>query len=1330
MSDKDLLNKWKGCLLAYSRHIKSGEDITAVVEEAIEVYVEIRERGLNISPSQYQPESRKLYIAISNAFIKHEKEDVSDMEFFVPRPILHQAGKSALAIPLIKLFPKHKVYVEPFSGSAAVYWRKKPSEQEIISDFSDLWPFVFNTIKNLTDDEIKKLESKQWKIDKKHFELIKGLKKDGQYNELPKLEKLYLLMYLSKASFFRNWTSFDYTAEGRTIKTSFKEWRERLANTEVVQSDYREIVKKYDSPDTLFFFDPPYYQKGDNGEKTDKRDVLDCGDGIDMEEFAEICNGLKGKCIITLPRDAKILQVFKKRGMLLSKIRRVQRFAHKRGDTKTEKNTLHWPVIRNFEHVGGENYFEDEWYEFVEYEFENEVMPFTFFKQPNASHGCGELEAYNMSGLLNHVPSLPVTVEQYFNGMRVQIHKDGERIGIFKRAGDDVTERFTKSLSAIASLPIEKAVFDCVVTGFLEDAEGEVQFNITDILYYAGEVSGSYFEGAIHDKPFSERRMVLEHIFERVTIMGVKLSECITVDEMSKLPNAVDFFARKPNSMGAILKSCSSEYRFEERADNWVMYRNEADLCVEVQSIHSDDNGRRYDCVVRTPSGYTVKIGHVTSDMDFKQGDILRVAFNSLSKVINEDTGEYYYKWKLPRIIEQKEMRSIPDTTYSVDNIIEMLKGDIIPEEDESFKPLTHKERSELPDSAFCYVKVINGKKVRKFPAHDEARVRNGLARLPQANLTRDEKQKVFRCLKAKAKKMGISVSEQEFELPDEWEESLNKLIDHFQVYPNAEKIMRFAWHVHVRGQNVHIDDRRQIDSEHVIGFTHVLPVRLSKRPHTFEEAEMLVKKEIFPYIENSLKDPEKSFLSIEKEGLSFRKWLDFEGVFDKSMKPDEDPYGYYVKFDEGWWEPGVLLKDKHELFFHAKYGRIPDTKFVERIRGSTKKTIEGSAKWEFASSYNNPFVLSEEAVRNKWIPPFMQSALPSKAEEATPGQFRYWTLENEEKRRYVRSVLIDALEKGDPVVEKLQKCISFKKKSVFTAFKQTIGEKNAYHLVINAFDKNLHLFLPKNILEDETEALIAGSGADTIKEGVIEAGTDWNPTTSKSKASKLDEGLCDIQPEGSGFRLRLYGSYLSGDFNLTPVSDTRLLISRRFGSFSETLYLDKDYMNIVPKNEDGTKWLEITSRLFVPGRHKGNGYTREELEKMVLAPKKGNRIVYINFYHGQDEPYRTGILKELWWDAKEEWVCEKDNKKYTGANMVKGVITDPAAISAIENGDISHVSAEIKFDRQFDKDGNPFCVNLICNGMAITDDPAVKEACIKEICTDEKCRAVIPQKV
>jgi len=68
---------------------------------------------------------------------------------------------------------------------------------------------------------------------------------------------------------------------------------------------------------------------------------------------------------------------------------------------------------------------------------------------------------------------------------------------------------------------------------------------------------------------------------------------------------------------------------------------------------------------------------------------------------------------------------------------------------------LSYAERSNLPASAFCGPD-------RSFPAHDARHVRNGLARLKQSKFSSAIRARILACLRRRAKKYGIEVSESE----------------------------------------------------------------------------------------------------------------------------------------------------------------------------------------------------------------------------------------------------------------------------------------------------------------------------------------------------------------------------------------------------------------------------------------------------------------------------------------------------------------------------------------------------------------------------------------
>ena len=51
-------------------------------------------------------------------------------------PLSYYGGKQQLASAILGMIPEHRIYCEPFSGGAAVFFAKEPSKVEIINDWN------------------------------------------------------------------------------------------------------------------------------------------------------------------------------------------------------------------------------------------------------------------------------------------------------------------------------------------------------------------------------------------------------------------------------------------------------------------------------------------------------------------------------------------------------------------------------------------------------------------------------------------------------------------------------------------------------------------------------------------------------------------------------------------------------------------------------------------------------------------------------------------------------------------------------------------------------------------------------------------------------------------------------------------------------------------------------------------------------------------------------------------------------------------------------------------------------------------------------------------
>lgn len=203
------------------------------------------------------------------------------------------AGKKQLAGRLVKLIPPHKVYVEPFAGSAAVFFEKPRSDVEVLGDADPEIASAFKALSTLTDSEFGALAKKSWSGRRTTYdELLKS-------NPKSKLEKLYRFLYLSHFSYGKlRVRGFNPNKEGVEAQTidRIEKFRGRLKGVKVRSSHYAEVVKEFDGKDTFFFLDPPY--PGHNVHVGESR--------FDEAAFRRTLDRIKGRFLVTYGTRGKL----------------------------------------------------------------------------------------------------------------------------------------------------------------------------------------------------------------------------------------------------------------------------------------------------------------------------------------------------------------------------------------------------------------------------------------------------------------------------------------------------------------------------------------------------------------------------------------------------------------------------------------------------------------------------------------------------------------------------------------------------------------------------------------------------------------------------------------------------------------------------------------------------------------------------------------------------------------------------------------------------------------------------------------------------------------
>lgn len=219
----------------------------------------------------------------------------------------YYGGKVKMAPAILPLIPDHRIYVEPFCGSAVIFWAKEAAEIEVLNDLDgDI--INFYKVCQTRFSSLKKLTSVT-PFSRKEHNLAKAIKQNPGF--FSPLNRAWAWWTLTTQGFSGKWDSWGYSKSRRLVKSyntrqlNFSEkYSERLKNVEFESNDALQIIKSRDTKDTFFYLDPPYYNSN-------------CGPyaGYSIDDFKallELISTLKGKFILS-SYPSEILEEYSRR---------------------------------------------------------------------------------------------------------------------------------------------------------------------------------------------------------------------------------------------------------------------------------------------------------------------------------------------------------------------------------------------------------------------------------------------------------------------------------------------------------------------------------------------------------------------------------------------------------------------------------------------------------------------------------------------------------------------------------------------------------------------------------------------------------------------------------------------------------------------------------------------------------------------------------------------------------------------------------------------------------------------------------------------------------
>lgn len=176
----------------------------------------------------------------------------------------YPGAKWKVADWILGYIPEHKVYCEPFFGSGAVFFKKKPSYIETINDIDENIVNLFEVCREHPEELAAKM--RMTPFSRKEFENCYDLTVADKVERARRTLVRYHQSFGTTNSSKKSWRNVQ-TYGGPRVATVWNylpdtilECCERLKNAQIECIDAIKLCERYNSPDTLIYCDPPYLQ--------------------------------------------------------------------------------------------------------------------------------------------------------------------------------------------------------------------------------------------------------------------------------------------------------------------------------------------------------------------------------------------------------------------------------------------------------------------------------------------------------------------------------------------------------------------------------------------------------------------------------------------------------------------------------------------------------------------------------------------------------------------------------------------------------------------------------------------------------------------------------------------------------------------------------------------------------------------------------------------------------------------------------------------------------------------------------------------------------------
>lgn len=219
-------------------------------------------------------------------------------------PVKWHGGKYYLWSWITSHFASHHTYLEPFGGAASVLLNKTPSPVEVYNDLDERITRLFRVLRDNGDEFRRRISLTPYS--QLEFEAAEEEPLDS-LDEIERARRDFVRWRLSVGGRGRGFSlTLHRVRRGMAdvvsgylsaIDEQLPAIIERLRSVQIISRPANEVIRKWDSPETLIYCDPPYVH---DTRAAGSRDLY----GVELteedhRELAAVLHACKGKVVLS-----------------------------------------------------------------------------------------------------------------------------------------------------------------------------------------------------------------------------------------------------------------------------------------------------------------------------------------------------------------------------------------------------------------------------------------------------------------------------------------------------------------------------------------------------------------------------------------------------------------------------------------------------------------------------------------------------------------------------------------------------------------------------------------------------------------------------------------------------------------------------------------------------------------------------------------------------------------------------------------------------------------------------------------------------------------------